>query len=420
MPDPVVPADRASGPNDPTSLPASVWMEGDGETDAPVESVADTGTAVERPAFRTGAPAWMDLTSHDLEAARRFYGELFGWTFIDEGEGFGHYHRVLLGDAVIAGIVPARDQDGDPASPEDLPARWAVYLAAEDVDATASAVVEAGGGLIVPPTTIPGMGRMAYVEDPLEVEFGLWQGGDLRGFEAMGAPGDPVWFECMSGDTLVAEQFYRDALEWQMAVMPGSGDAGFWYATDRAGADAAAGLCDASAFLPRGEGGYWRMYIAVEDVDGTLERVRELGGSVLDGPMDSPFGRLATVADTEGASFQVIRRAVPGEGADTAASAGERAADDADAPAADVPVAGGPVVDDADAPTAATSVFVAEGSDGDAVGAVADDADTAVLPRVTADGGDAAHDAAADDEAHDAVADDEAHDAAADDEAPRA
>lgn len=320
MSDPVARAASPSEPTDPaTPVASSVdTVDAGGAADAmPMGAAADPSAVgaestapAGRPSFHPGAPAWMDLTSHDLEAARRFYGELFGWTFVDEGESFGHYHRVLAGDAEIAGIVPARDHDGSPASPEDLPARWAVYLAAEDVDATAAAVVEAGGELIVPPTTIPGMGRMAYAADPLEVEFGMWEGVELGGFGALGTVGAPAWFECMSGDTLVAEQFYRDAFGWEMAVMPGSGDAGFWYATDRAGADAAAGLCDASSYLPRGEGGYWRMYIAVEDVDATLERVRELGGSVLDGPMDSPFGHLATVADTEGASFQVIQLAV--------------------------------------------------------------------------------------------------------------
>ena len=49
------------------------------------------------------------------------------------------------------------------------------------------------------------------------------------------------------------------------------------------------------------------MYFGVEDVDAALSTVTRLGGTVLDGPMDSPFGRLATVADPQGASFQIIQ-----------------------------------------------------------------------------------------------------------------
>ena len=42
-------------------------------------------------------------------------------------------------------------------------------------------------------------------------------------------------------------------------------------------------------------------------VDLLKEKLKELGGTVLDGPEDSPFGRLATVQDPQGASFQIIQ-----------------------------------------------------------------------------------------------------------------
>ena len=47
--------------------------------------------------------------------------------------------------------------------------------------------------------------------------------------------------------------------------------------------------------------------------ESALARVRELGGSVLDGPIDSPFGRITTIADPEGATFQIsaMSEAVP-------------------------------------------------------------------------------------------------------------
>ena len=30
--------------------------------------------------YRAGMPAWVDLTTSDPDASRRFYGELFGWS----------------------------------------------------------------------------------------------------------------------------------------------------------------------------------------------------------------------------------------------------------------------------------------------------------------------------------------------------
>ena len=77
------------------------------------------------------------------------------------------------------------------------------------------------------------------------------------------------------------------------------------YATNHPFDRATAGLCDARAWLPPNAVGYWRMYIAVADTDRALEVIREHGGTVLDGPQDSPFGRVTTVQDPAGATFQI-------------------------------------------------------------------------------------------------------------------
>lgn len=254
-----------------------------------------------------GTPTWMDLTCHDLEAARRFYGDLFGWTFEDAGPQTHHYHRASADGRPVAGLMLAMDASGTPLPKDEAPSTWTVYLATDDVERTSAAIVDAGGSVAFGPLDVPDAGRMAFVVDAVGAPFGVWQAAPFAGFDTSGGAGTPVWFECMSGDALVAEQFYRDALGWDISVMPGSSESGFWYATNGAGEAATAGLCDASSFLPTGAPGYWRPYLEVEDTDATISRVAELGGRVLDGPMDSPFGYLATVADPEGASFQVIQ-----------------------------------------------------------------------------------------------------------------
>lgn len=69
---------------------------------------------------------------------------------------------------------------------------------------------------------------------------------------------------------------------------------------------ATAGLCDASSFLPEGVPSFWRPYFLVEDADAAIERIKELGGSVIDGSMDSPYGRIATVAGPDATAFQIV------------------------------------------------------------------------------------------------------------------
>lgn len=270
------------------------------------DTAASHPTSTTPPARRLGQPTWIDLTIPDFATAKAFYGELFGWTFEDGGEEFAHYHRVLSGADTVAGMMPAMRPDGTPASADEVSATWTVYLATDDADATAAGIVEAGGDVVFGPMDVAGMGRMAFATDAAGAYVGIWQAAPFTGFTASTAPGHPCWFELMSSDEPAAEEFYREAFDWDIDVMPGSEDAGFRYATNAEGEAATAGVCDASSFLPAGAPGYWRMYIAVEDVDATLETVRRLGGSVLDGPMESPFGYVATVADPAGASFQVI------------------------------------------------------------------------------------------------------------------
>jgi predicted enzyme related to lactoylglutathione lyase len=53
----------------------------------------------------------------------------------------------------------------------------------------------------------------------------------------------------------------------------------------------------------------WLAYIGVDDVDATVEKLLDLGGSVLMPARDLPVGRIAMVADPDGAPFYVMKDA---------------------------------------------------------------------------------------------------------------
>jgi predicted enzyme related to lactoylglutathione lyase len=48
------------------------------------------------------------------------------------------------------------------------------------------------------------------------------------------------------------------------------------------------------------------VYFQVADVEAALTAVREHGGTVLDGPSDTPYGRMAHVLDPEGAPIALF------------------------------------------------------------------------------------------------------------------
>lgn len=250
----------------------------------------------------TGTSTWIDLGVQDLEAAKTFYGGLFGWSFEDMGEQFNHYHLIRNDGALVGGAMSVAGMTCPEGQP--LPSEWSIYLAVDDVDARVTAAMSAGGDVMVPADDIGDSGRMAMVLDGAGSPIGLWQARELEGYEFTGAPGSPVWFELMTHQVEQASAFYTAVVDAQLEAMtePMAGEIRYW--TNGPGESASWGLCDARGMMPEEDGG-WRVYLAVDSSAAALEKLTELGGRVLDGPTPSPFGTIATIADPEGATFQI-------------------------------------------------------------------------------------------------------------------
>ena len=75
------------------------------------------------------------------------------------------------------------------------PAFWGVYLAVDDVDATAAKVVPAGGKVEAGPFDVMELGRMASIQDPTGARVNLWQAGQSIGSVRVNEPGCPIWHE---------------------------------------------------------------------------------------------------------------------------------------------------------------------------------------------------------------------------------
>jgi len=265
-------------------------------TDATAHTAGETASA-----GREGAPAWIDLGTPDVQGAMRFYGELFGWRFEDQGEEFGGYRLVYSGEDLIGGLM---DTTGVPAPDGgEVPVAWTVYLRTPDMAAAVERMGAVGGRVLLPPMPVADRGFMGLAFDPAGALVGMWQPGTLEGLDLPMRAGTPVWFEVMSTDFDAALPFYRDVFGWDVHTMA---DDGWRYATHGPEAESSAGLCDARGVIAEGTPSFWRVYLGYEGIDAGIERVRELGGRLLDGPVDSPYGRLATVADPAGAMFQLI------------------------------------------------------------------------------------------------------------------
>src|SRR6187399_2003989 len=79
-----------------------------------------------------GAVAWHELVTTDVDAAKRFYSDVFGWRADthDMPNMAGGYTEVHLGDKTVGGIMAK-----PPMMPAEVPSHWTVYIAVADADA---------------------------------------------------------------------------------------------------------------------------------------------------------------------------------------------------------------------------------------------------------------------------------------------
>ncbi|MEU5276425.1 VOC family protein [Streptomyces asoensis] len=246
--------------------------------------------------YAPGTPCWVSLMAHGLTATQDFYGELFGWEFRPGPEQLGPYVRAALDGLEVAGI-------GQLPPDRHLPVAWTPYFATDDVDATAETVRLCGGTIGVGPLDAPDAGRLAIGSDPSGAVFGLWQAAGHVGTSLTGVPGTAVWNELTTYETAGVRKFYETVLGYEETESSPDLD----YLTLYVGGHPVAGIHGVGASLPRDRGPHWTTYFEVADADAALALVERLGGQVLEPAHDSPHGRVAAVADPEGARFSLIQ-----------------------------------------------------------------------------------------------------------------
>lgn len=256
--------------------------------------------SVNKKAWPQGTPAWADLMAADLDVAKEFYAALFGWEYDDGGEAFGHYATARLGQDTVAGIGPSQGPDGPPPT-------WTVYLAADEAAEVAGRAADAGATVLMPVMQIGEYGAMAVLADPTGAVFGLWQSGSNTGVDRYNEPGAMVWGEAMVSDYQGGIDFYGKVFGYTFTDMGGGPE--MIYSIMELNGEAVAGIGDL-AMMPAGTPSHWRVYFGVADIAASCAQARELGGSVVDEPWETPFGTMATLTGPGGEVF-VVNQAPP-------------------------------------------------------------------------------------------------------------
>ena len=243
-----------------------------------------------------GAFCWRDLMTSEPEEALAFYGGLFGWELSRElklGPGF-IYQILKNAQGEFGGIAKLPRDSG-------IYPYWISYLQTPDVNATAALALKLGGKQLVPPSAIPGIGRIAVLADPSGAGFALLDADSPAPIFAgeSAPPGSPVWHELITGDFAGAATFYSDLFGYQ--VERGEETT---FAIERDGkVTAIAGLRAQPETMPVAA---WTIAYRVADLDQARTRIDELGGENLPNIQELPEGgRASTVIDPGGAVFTI-------------------------------------------------------------------------------------------------------------------
>jgi uncharacterized protein len=243
-----------------------------------------------RTSYEPGTFCWVDVATTDPAGAKAFYGALFGWEADDVPEGQGMtYTRARLGGEHVAGIyrhpVPG------------TAAAWTSYACVEDADATVARARELGGTVELEPVDVGG-GRRTEITDPAGAAVAIWEPGDHIGAGRVNEAGCLSWNELTVPDFAAVERFYADLFEWRVVRVPTPEGA-----PEIAAISNRAGWGNGNMRRVPGQPPAWTPYFAAESCAEVAARAAELGGRTLFGPIDIPSGRMAVLADPQGAAF---------------------------------------------------------------------------------------------------------------------
>jgi predicted enzyme related to lactoylglutathione lyase len=255
------------------------------------------------PNHSPGSFCWFECGTPDPEAAKKFYTGLFGWNAVDvpmPAGMEGNYTLLKIGDDDIAGMYRM-------AGPqfEGVPPHWMTYVSVEDVDDTANRAKSLGGQVNHGPMDVPGVGRVAFLQDPTGAGIALFKAGEHCGAAQLGpVPGSFGWSELATNDTKAARAFYTELFRWgvkeaENAPMP--------YTEFQLGGQSIGGMM---ALTPQhGDAPpNWLPYVMVEDCAVSAGKVAELGGQIIVPATHIPnVGDFAVFADPTGAVLAIIQ-----------------------------------------------------------------------------------------------------------------
>ncbi|QWF82962.1 VOC family protein [Amycolatopsis sp. CA-230715] len=247
-----------------------------------------------------GLPCWVELASRNETAAEHFYGGLFGWKYQvnrDPATPTGRYSIASLDGISVGGLYRAGSSQ---------PPGWILHLSVRNIVTAAEWVEHLGGRTTLGPIDIPDRGSILHALDPSGAPVVFWQPPDSWEF-GTDMPATFTGADLNTHDGNSADHFFCRLFGYTAQQI---GDAH--------SIDYAEWRLDHESVLYRYVMGpeyradtppHWMVYFEVSPArgtDATAGHAIMLGGTVVIQPYDTPWGRIAVLADPDGAVFSII------------------------------------------------------------------------------------------------------------------
>ncbi len=245
---------------------------------------------------------WIELATSDQNAAKKFYGSLFGWKVEDFPMGPNEVYSMFSLEGRRTGAAyslrPEHREQG-------IPPHWQLYVAVASADATAAKVAQLGGKLVDPAFDVMDVGRMAVIQDPTGAVFAIWEAKRSAGTGIAGVDGTFCWADLYTPDREKAGTFYKGLFGWELMTEP-EDHSGYTHIEN--------GATPIGGIPPAGRAGnappHWMIYIQTSDCPATAAKAEALGAKTRLAPLTIPgVGTMAILADPQGAVFALFQSA---------------------------------------------------------------------------------------------------------------
>ncbi|MBI3472894.1 MAG: VOC family protein, partial [Candidatus Solibacter usitatus] len=217
-----------------------------------------------------GAFCWIELGTSDQNAAKSFYGALFGWSVNDVPMGPSDFYTMFKLQGRDAGAAYTLRPD---QREQGVPPHWMIYVAADSADEAANKASQLGATVLAGPFDVSDVGRMAVLRDPTGAVFSLWQPKRNSGIGIAGVDGALCWADLSTPDPARATEFYSGLFGWK--IMAGEKDpSGYLHIVN---GEAFIGGIPPAAHRDPNMPAHWLPYFTVSDCDASAAQATGLG-----------------------------------------------------------------------------------------------------------------------------------------------